>query len=133
MGNVIGVGNDIIEISRIRQVISRYQEKFLNRVFTPEEQAYCLRFKDAAPSFAVRFAAKEAIVKALGTGFREGVHWLELRIENDSKGKPMVVLSPRLKQHFPDYRFLLSMSHCKEYALATVILTQENTDSTVGF
>jgi len=74
---IVGSGIDLIEIQRIQRSVDRYGERFLNRVYTAGEQAYCLRKRFAGESFAARFAAKEAGAKALGTGISQGVNWLE--------------------------------------------------------
>lgn len=119
---VQGIGTDIIEIKRIRAAIDRHQHHFLDRVFSLSEQKYCLQYKDPAPYFSGRFSAKEAIVKALGTGFRDGITWLDIEILNNTSGKPEVILSKALRQKFPSNQILISISHCREYATATAIL-----------
>ena len=122
---VLGVGTDLIEIPRIRQSIDRYGERFLSRVFTPREIAYCQRKKNAAESFAARFAAKEAGAKALGTGISRGVGWLELEVQRDPGDRPALVLTGRALERS---RWLgvstisLSLSHSREVALAVVIM-----------
>ncbi len=121
---ILGIGNDIIEIERIRSSIEKYGEKFLNKMFTSAEQKYCLSHKkDPAKNFAGRFAAKEAFVKALGTGFREGVSWLDIEILNDEKGKPQVSVSPKLTKQTKNSNFFISISHCRDYATAMVVIT----------
>lgn len=117
-----GVGTDIIEIDRIERSIERYGQKFLDRIFTKEEQNYCSKYHHASRNFAGRFAAKEAVVKALGTGIREGVSWLDIDIINDEHGKPCVSFSKKLQEAFPGTEVLLSISHAKEYATAVAIL-----------
>lgn len=121
---ILGIGNDIIEIERIRANIEEYGSRFLNRIFTPQEQDYCLKHKDPAPHFAGRFAAKEAAVKALGTGFREGLHWLDVEIIPDSKGKPILQTSSLLNILFNNPHLLISISHCRTYATAVAIWTK---------
>lgn len=121
MNRALGLGNDIIEISRIQQVIARFGNKFLDKVFTEWEQNYCHRHRDSARHFAGRFAAKEAIVKALGTGFRAGITWLDIEIKNNNDGKPIVILSQRLQEESGHPQILLSISHCREYATAVAI------------
>lgn len=116
-----GLGTDIIEISRIRASIARHGQHFLDKVFTQHEQDYCLKHRDAGPHFAARFAAKEAVVKAFGTGFRDGISWLDIEIQNTPQGQPQAVLSPRLNEMLGSPQLLLSMSHCREYAIATAI------------
>jgi holo-[acyl-carrier protein] synthase len=117
-----GVGIDIIEIERIAQVISRHGQRFLDRIFTAKEQRYCLDHVKSTERFAARFAAKEAVVKAFGTGFRDGISWHDIEIVNDAVGKPTVVLSSRLLDLVGGAEILLSMSHCREYATAVAIL-----------
>lgn len=119
---IIGIGNDIIEISRIEKVINRFHEKFLDKIFTPAEQEYCNRYQDRQRRYAGRFAAKEAIVKAMGTGIRDNINWLSIEITNSPEGKPIVTLSPELKHQF-NYQILISISHCRDYATAFAVAT----------
>ena len=119
---VRGLGNDIIEISRIAEAIERHGQRFLDRHFTSSEQAYCLKHKESARQFAGRFAAKESCAKALGTGFREGVSFLDFEVLNNSQGKPIVHLSTTLSNEFQITEILLSISHCNEYAMATAMI-----------
>lgn len=116
-----GIGNDIIEIKRIGGAIQRHGQRFLDEIFTPQEQAYCLRHKQAERHFAGRFAAKEAIVKALGTGISSEIGWLDIEITNNALGKPEARLSQRAKNHFGNPRLLISISHCQEYAAAVAL------------
>jgi len=115
-----GLGHDMIEISRVQRLIERYGQKFLDRLFTPEEQAYCLSKR--AERVAGRFAAKEAVSKALGTGFREEVTWKGISILPGNDGQPVVTLSDDIMKRFDDPQISLSISHCKEYASAVAIL-----------
>ena len=115
---ILGIGSDIIEISRVNLAIQRQGQRFLDRLFSQEEQDYCHRHQESARHFSGRFAAKEATVKALGTGFREGITWLDIVISNDHHGKPIVTLSPALQEMFHSPIILISISHCKEYAMA---------------
>jgi holo-[acyl-carrier protein] synthase len=117
-----GVGTDIIEIKRIEASITRFGQRFLDRLFTTNEQAYCLSHRDPHPRFAGRFAAKEAVVKALGTGFRDGISWLDIEILNDSQGKPSAILSPELQEAFNSPKIHLSISHCRDYATAFAVV-----------
>ncbi len=118
---ILGLGNDIIEISRMRSSIERHGVHFLNRLFSQKEQDYCYRFQDPSPHFAGRFAAKEAIAKALGTGFGAHLAWHDIEIINDEFGKPVVHLSETIHKRHNNLRILLSISHCNEYAVATAI------------
>ncbi len=116
-----GIGSDIIAVSRIERAIGRHPEQFLSTVFTPKEIRYCRSHQEAERHFAGRFAAKEAVVKALGTGFRGGLGWLDIEIENDALGKPHVHLSERTAPLAQGGEFHLTISHCREYATATAV------------
>jgi len=116
-----GLGNDIIEIDRIREGFEQHKEQFLNRLFTPKEQDYCQTQSDPFPRFAGRFAAKEAIVKSLGCGFGAEASWHDIEILSDASGKPIVHLSDAIQQRFSNPQILLSISHCKTYATAVAI------------
>ena len=122
---VIGVGTDVIEIARIAQSIDRFGDRFLDRVFTPREIAYCRRKKNAAESFAARFAAKEAGAKALGTGISQGVSWLEMEVNRESGGRPTLQLTGRAAQRAGRLGIAgisLSLTHGKDIALAVVVM-----------
>jgi holo-[acyl-carrier protein] synthase len=121
MSMIKGLGTDIIEIDRMGQSIERHGHHLLNRLFTIREQDYCFKYKNPIPHFAGRFAAKEAIVKALGTGFGAQVVWHDIEILNEEKGKPEVLLSPFLVESFKDPLLLVSISHCEKYATAVAI------------
>lgn len=121
---IIGVGNDIIEVERINGAILKFGSRFLDRLFTEKEQKYCLSHREPAKNFAGRFAAKEAFVKAIGTGIGKGVSWLDIEILNDPKGKPVIEISSSLKELTHPSQFFLSISHCRDYATAVVIWTK---------
>src|SRR5213596_1675358 len=95
---VNGIGVDLVNIPRMRDVIDRWQDRFLRRVFTEAEIAYCRARKDPAPHFAARFAAKEAGLKALGTGLRLGISWRELEVKRERGGPPMMILTGRSRE-----------------------------------
>jgi holo-[acyl-carrier protein] synthase len=121
---VLGVGTDLIETKRIEESIDRFGERFLERVFTPGEIAYCLRKKNAAESFAARFAAKEAGAKALGTGISRGVTWKELEVQREASGRPTLHLNGRaaeLAGAMGVRRVQLSLTHSRELAMAVVV------------
>lgn len=120
-----GLGTDIIEIERIRKSIERYSKHFLDRLFLPSEQLYCFKRKDPIPGFAARFAGKEAIVKALGIGFSEGINWLDFEILNEHSGKPVVKYSEKIELTFNSPRIHISLSHCKAFATACAIWTSD--------
>ena len=117
---MLTTGVDIIEIPRIQQVLDRYGQRFLERIFTPDEIAYC---RGRAPNLAGRFAAKEATMKALGTGIR-GVSWKDIEVVRAESGAPSVALHGRAKQRAKRLEvseISLSMSHSREYAVAFVV------------
>ncbi len=116
-----GIGNDIIEIERIRKSYDLHGYRFLTRLFSIKEQDYCLKYKDPIPHFAARFSVKESIVKALGTGFGKHASWLDMEILNDSLGKPNVTFSDHLNQTLDNPLVLVSISHCQLY-VATVAI-----------
>jgi holo-[acyl-carrier protein] synthase len=122
---VLGLGTDLMETRRVQESIDRYGERFLERIFTPEEIAYCMRKrKNAAESFAARFAAKEAGAKALGTGISRGVSWKEFEVRREASGRPTLHLSGRaaeLAEAMGIKRVQLSLTHSRELALAVVV------------
>ena len=123
---VLGVGTDLMETKRIEVSIDRYGDRFLERVFTTGEIAYCLRKKkNAAESFAARFAAKEAGAKALGTGISRGVTWKEIEVRREANGRPTLHLSGRaaeLAGAMGVRRMQLSLTHSRELAMAVVVV-----------
>jgi len=122
---VVGIGTDMIEIERIDRSIRRFGERFLARVFTPAEIAFCQRKKAPAESFAARFAAKEAAAKALGTGIAHGISWLEIEVVRAPGSAPTLVLHGRAAQHASSLgvrRASLSLTHSRSTALAVVLL-----------
>ncbi len=115
----------MIEIQRIQRTMDRFGARFLNKVFTAAEQAYCLRKRRAAESFAARFAAKEAGAKALGTGISYGVTWLEIEVVREPSGRPTLHFYGRAKQIAERLGFVraaLSVTHTAELATASVVL-----------
>jgi len=122
---IVGTGIDLTEIGRIQQSVERYGQRFLNRVYTPAEQAYCLRKRNSAESLAARFAAKEAGAKALGTGIQHGVNWLEIEVVREPSGKPTLRFHGRAAEFASRLgvtRAALSITHTKELAMASVVL-----------
>jgi holo-[acyl-carrier protein] synthase len=119
------VGTDLIEIARIAQSVARFGDRFLHRVFTPSEIAYCRRKKNSAESFAARFAAKEAGAKALGTGISQGIRWLELEVAREPSGRPTLQLTGRAALRARSLgvaTVALSLTHSKDIALAVVVM-----------
>lgn len=123
---VIGIGTDLIEISRVARSIERFGDAFLGRIFTPQEIAFCrAKNKGAAESFAARFAAKEAGAKALGTGISRGVGWKEFEVERQPGHRPMMRLRGRaaeLAEVLGVTGVSLSLTHSRDLAMAVVVL-----------
>ena len=120
---IYGIGTDIIEISRIREAINR-TSSFKRKVYTEKEIEYIEKKKEPYASYAGRFAAKEAVSKALGTGVR-GFSLNDVEILNDNLGKPTVTLYNNLLNHAEDLKIKISISHSREYAVSTVIIYKE--------
>ena len=121
---IVGLGTDIVEVERIGKMIERHGHSFVNRIFTPAEIAYCQQRKFSAEPFAGRWAAKEAVMKALGTGFIQGTHFQEIEIVTEESGRPRVALhgsTAELAKQLGIDELLVTMSHCREYATATAI------------
>ena len=131
MSRVLGVGVDLTQMPRLRRVVARWDERFLQRVFTEQEIAYCRRRRDPIPHFAARFAAKEATLKALGTGLSMGVNWRELEVRREGGQAPTMVLSGRCRaiaEAKGGRRVLLSLSHDGDYAMAQAMLLGDGPD-----
>lgn len=122
---IVGTGVDVVEVARIRAAAERFGNRFLKRVFTPEEIRYCSSKLNSAERFAARFAAKEAGMKAIGTGLRHGVTWRDFEVVRAAGGKPGLRLTGKAAE-FADRlgcaHVHLSLSHSREQALAFVIL-----------
>jgi len=120
---MLAVGVDLIEVERIEASMARYGNRFLSRIFTDNELAYC---KGQPHQLAARFAAKEAVSKALGVGIQhaDGVGWHEIQVVSDASGKPMAQLTghaARLAQAIGIHEIALSLSHTREHAIAMVV------------
>jgi holo-[acyl-carrier protein] synthase len=121
---IVGIGTDIVECLRIARMIEQHGELFLCRVYTPLEIRYCQARKRATEHFAGRWAAKEAILKCLGTGWQKGICWTDLEVRNDKAGQPHVQLAGAAHERARALRItgiLLSISHCRAYATAHAI------------
>jgi holo-[acyl-carrier protein] synthase len=120
-----GTGVDIIEVTRIRGAVERFGEKFLTRILRADEMAYCAAHRDPAPFWAGRFAAKEAISKAFGTGIGKQLGWLDMEVCRHESGQPFVVLHDRGRVLFDERGATglhLSISHTQEHAVAVAVL-----------
>jgi holo-[acyl-carrier protein] synthase len=126
---VLGIGIDIVEIARVRRLMERWQDRFLKRVFTEEELGYALRRHDPAEHLAARFAAKEATLKALGTGLSMGVRWREMEVRRARGQRPTLVVSgqtARLGEARGIRRFHVSLTHDAGLAVAQVLAEGES-------
>lgn len=130
---ILGTGIDLIEIARVEASIGRFGERFLRRVFTPAERAYCEgKRRGAAQSFALRWAAKEAVAKALGIGIRRGVNLRDVEVESDTLGRPAVRLHGGAGEAAAARgvaRVHLSLSHDGPFAVAFAIAEGEGAPS----
>jgi len=129
MTDVKGIGVDIAQIPRLRRVVERWDDRFLRRVFTEAEIAYCHGRRDPIPHLAARFAAKEATLKALGTGLRMGVNWRELEVRRERGQAPTMVLTGRsqaIARAKGASRVLISLTHDGDYAMAQALLVGDS-------
>jgi len=121
---IVGMGIDIAEVHRIQAVIESQKERFLRRVYTPEEAAYCEQFKNKYERYAGRFAVKEAAMKALGTGWSRGVRWVDLEVVRQRGGRPTLALKGEAKKIADALgvkNIAVSITHTADQALAQVI------------
>lgn len=121
---ILGMGIDVAEVARIRAVIEGQRDRFLRRVYTSDEVAYCEQFKNKYERYAGRFAVKEAAMKALGTGWSRGVRWVDVEVVRQRGGRPTLVLKGEAKQIAEQMgvkNIAVSITHTAEQALAQVI------------
>ena len=121
---IVGLGTDIVEVDRIAKMIADHGDHFLNRVFTPGEIAHCSNRRESAPHYAGRWAAKEAVMKVLGTGFTTEVGWTDIEVVTQPSGKPTIVLHGTTRDaamRLGIVEVMVSISHTKTYATATAI------------
>src|SRR5260370_35978616 len=121
---IIGMGVDIAEVERIQGAIERHGEVFLKRIYTPSEREYCERFKNKYERYAGRFAAKEAAMKALGTGWRRGVRWGDLEVVRETSGRPTLAITgeaAKIAQQLGGKRVALGITHTEGQALGREI------------
>jgi len=119
--HVIGIGTDIVECLRIAKMIERHGEMFINRVYTELEIAYCRERKEATQHYAGRWAAKEAVLKAIGTGWVKGISWRDVEVRNDRAGRPSIRFRGGARDKVEQLgigRMLISISHCRSHATA---------------
>jgi holo-[acyl-carrier protein] synthase len=122
---IVGIGTDLAEVHRIREAIERHGQRFIERIFTPAEIAYVERKANRFERYAARFAAKEAGMKAIGTGWRRGVRWQDFEVKNLPSGKPTLALhgvAAEIAEKSGVRNVALSLTHTTEQAMAVVIL-----------
>jgi holo-[acyl-carrier protein] synthase len=122
---IVGIGIDICEVARVREAIERFGQRFLRRVFTQAEREYCESKRNRIERYAARFAAKEAAMKAIGTGLRRGVTWQDFEIGREPGGRPTMIFKGKAAEFATrsgTKRSYLTMSHTSELAIAQVIL-----------
>jgi len=126
--DIIGIGTDITECLRIARMIERHGELFLDRVYTPEEIRYCQNRKQATQHFTGRWAAKEAVLKALGTGWVRGISWRDIETLSEVGGRPVVTLHGGVKdvaRRLGGTEILISISHCRTHATAYALAVRK--------
>jgi holo-[acyl-carrier protein] synthase len=125
---ISGIGTDIVAIERFQRFVDENNTALLHRIFTEQERAYCSARKSCAASYSARFAAKEAFLKALGTGLRDGISWLDIEVANDRLGKPELILSGKAIEIFLGQGLstaFLSLAHDGGTAVAMVVLEKQ--------
>ncbi len=133
--NVVAHGIDMVECARLAEMIKKHGRKFLDRVFTPAELDYCLDKKRCIEHLAGRFAAKEAVLKVLGTGWRDGITWTDVEISNSPSGQPRVRLAGRCRQIADELGLagiFISISHIGTHAIASAIGAKEAPGGAAG-
>lgn len=128
---IYGIGVDLVKIRRIEQAVKRWGRRFLNRIFTPIEQEYSYRQKQPFLHLAGRFAVKESVLKALGTGLRSGIRWVEIEVVNNTEGKPEVRVSGKVKELMQQHHveaIHVSISHDSDYSVGQAVLVSSFTE-----
>lgn len=121
---IFGVGIDIIEVERIRKAYHKLGARFVNGVYTEREIEFCMKHKDPSERLAARWAAKEAVLKALGTGYSRGVKWTEVEIIDNELSRPTIKVSGRVAEFMGEMKAHISISHLKEYATAIAVIEE---------
>ncbi len=123
---IVGIGIDLVKNQRIEKAIERWEDRFLRRIFTAQERDYANAFASPCLHFSGRFAVKEALLKALGTGLSSGIRWVEIEVLNNSRGRPEINATGRVQAILKEQNIdavHVSISHEEEYSVAQVILT----------
>ena len=119
---VHGIGTDMVLVARIEEAGTKYGTRFLNRIFTEDERAYCEAQKNKAQHYAARFAAKEAFSKAVGTGISGDTTWTSVEVVKHRSGEPFLRLHGNLAEKYAHHRLFVSLSHTTEHAIAMVVV-----------
>lgn len=125
---IVGHGVDLVHVERIERMLRDHADRFIERCFTPGERAYCEPMKRSGEHFAARFAAKEAVLKALGKGLSDGIAWTEIEVQRSPEGKPSIHLTGRAREIADGQgitEFFVSLSHTDSHAIASVIAVGE--------
>jgi holo-[acyl-carrier protein] synthase len=120
-----GIGVDVVEIERFREVVKKWEDRFLSKVFTDAELEYAHSKLNPFPHIAARFAVKEAVAKALTTGWSGGFRWKDVEVQNDVSGKPSVILRGKVKELLKGSRILISISHSDTIVVAFAVIEAE--------
>ena len=133
--NLVAHGIDLVDCKRLAEAIGRHGERFLNRIYTQNELAYCRGRKRELEHLAGRFAAKEAVLKLLGTGWKDGIAWTDIEVVNTPSGKPLVKLTGQCRL-IADQQglssILISISHIDTHAIASAIASAESRGGAMG-
>lgn len=130
---ILAHGIDLVDFPRIEQMIERHGQRFVDRVFTAAEQAYAGRHRNAVEKYAGRFAAKEAVLKLVGTGWRGKIAWTDIEVTNNAAGQPEVTLSGEVKEiaaRMRISRISLSITHTANFAIASAVALVPSNDNT---
>jgi holo-[acyl-carrier protein] synthase len=125
---IFGIGIDVVENARVADAIRRHGDRFIRKIYHAGEAEYCRAMKDPAPHFAARFAAKEAVSKALGTGFAGQFSWKDIEVRRKATGEPFIVLhdgAAELAKRLGIASVLISLSHSRDYAVANAVVIRE--------
>jgi len=126
--SILGIGADLVKRARIESAVQRWGDRFVGRIFTPRERDYCFKFRDPYLHLAGRFAVKEALFKALGTGWSRGVAWTEIETINAPSGRPQVSVTGRvaaLLKGMGGREIFVTISHDTDYSLGQVVITRD--------
>lgn len=119
---IVGIGTDVVEIFRFKKTVNDWGNHFLEKVFTENELKYAQSRKDFIQHLAARFAAKEAVSKAISTGWSKGFRWKDVEIQNELSGKPTVTISGKMKELLNDRKIFISLSHSETVVVAFAVI-----------